>query len=158
MNFPRKISNTSQKRLLTPKSRTKESIDKKVPTTRSSGRSSGRKRKHYVESLRDTDDDDLLIDSNNEDKVNSKLPKKLRARDSHACSAKVVPSEKLDKKVETKKSHISINPPNVSAGVGLDPFETESPPPGVLNTLWYSRECFNHVYAIEKILGWKGNM
>ena len=68
-----------------------------MPTTRSSGRSSGRKRKHYVESLRDTDDDDLLIDSDNEDKVNIKLPKKFRARDSHACSAKVVPSEKLDK-------------------------------------------------------------
>lgn len=31
----------------------------------------------------------------------------------------------------------------------------ESPPPGVLPTLWYSRECFLHVLVMEKICGWK---
>jgi hypothetical protein len=31
----------------------------------------------------------------------------------------------------------------------------DAPPPGTLNTLWYSRECFLHVLVVEKIIGWK---
>jgi hypothetical protein len=31
----------------------------------------------------------------------------------------------------------------------------DAPPPGALNTLWYSRECFLHVLVVEKIIGWK---
>lgn len=31
----------------------------------------------------------------------------------------------------------------------------EGPPPGVLPSLWYSRECCLHIYVIEKILSWK---
>lgn len=31
----------------------------------------------------------------------------------------------------------------------------DAPPPGTLNTLWYSRECFMHSLVVEKILAWK---
>jgi hypothetical protein len=31
----------------------------------------------------------------------------------------------------------------------------ESPPPGTLSTLWYSREPFVHTFVVEKILAWK---
>jgi len=34
-------------------------------------------------------------------------------------------------------------------------YEIESPPPGELSCLWYSKEQFAHVFCIEKILGWK---
>ena len=33
--------------------------------------------------------------------------------------------------------------------------QVESPPAGVLPSLWYSRECYIHVWVIEKIIGWK---
>jgi hypothetical protein len=29
------------------------------------------------------------------------------------------------------------------------------PPPGVLSTLWYSRESFWHIFVLEKVVGWK---
>lgn len=29
------------------------------------------------------------------------------------------------------------------------------PPPGALSTLWYSRECFWHIFVLEKVVGWK---
>lgn len=31
----------------------------------------------------------------------------------------------------------------------------DAPPPGVLHTLWYSREVFLNVFVLEKICGWK---
>ena len=31
----------------------------------------------------------------------------------------------------------------------------DAPPPGILNSLWYSRECFLHILVVEKIIGWK---
>lgn len=31
----------------------------------------------------------------------------------------------------------------------------DAPPPGTLNSLWYSRECFLHVLVVEKIIAWK---
>jgi len=37
----------------------------------------------------------------------------------------------------------------------VNPSVIEAPPPGVLSTLWYSRECFLHVFVMEKICGWK---
>jgi SNF2 family DNA or RNA helicase len=36
-----------------------------------------------------------------------------------------------------------------------DPNAIDAPPPGELASLWYSREQFLHVWAIEKILAWK---
>jgi hypothetical protein len=31
----------------------------------------------------------------------------------------------------------------------------DAPPPGVLSTLWYSRESFWHIFVLEKVVGWK---
>jgi chromodomain-helicase-DNA-binding protein 7 len=31
----------------------------------------------------------------------------------------------------------------------------DAPPPGTLNTLWYSRECFMHSIVVERILAWR---
>lgn len=42
-----------------------------------------------------------------------------------------------------------------TGGDGIDSNQVEAPPPGVLGSLWYSRECVLHVFVIEKILGWK---
>jgi hypothetical protein len=33
--------------------------------------------------------------------------------------------------------------------------QVDSPPPGMLSTLWYSRECLLHVWVVDKIVGWK---
>ena len=33
--------------------------------------------------------------------------------------------------------------------------QVDSPPPGVLPSLWYSRESCIHIWVIEKIIGWK---
>ena len=52
---------------------------------------------------------------------------------------------------------------DTSNGTGGDPMAfssdgqvvVESPPPGMLSTLWYSRECMLHVWVVEKIVGWK---
>lgn len=37
----------------------------------------------------------------------------------------------------------------------MDGNQIDPPPPGVLPSLWYSRECVMHVFVIEKIIGWK---
>jgi len=43
---------------------------------------------------------------------------------------------------------------SLSAG-GIPMSTSDAPPPGILNTLWYSRECFMDVWVVEKIIGWK---
>ena len=42
-----------------------------------------------------------------------------------------------------------------TAFLDLGNTSVESPPPGTLSTLWYSREVFVNAFVIEKILAWK---
>jgi hypothetical protein len=37
----------------------------------------------------------------------------------------------------------------------MDPNAIEAPPSGTIATLWYSRECFLHVFVLDKVCGWK---
>jgi chromodomain-helicase-DNA-binding protein 7 len=54
------------------------------------------------------------------------------------------------------KSSISAAPSFTTFGTDAPEMDTiEAPPSGELSTLWYSRECFNHVWVMEKICGWK---
>lgn len=39
--------------------------------------------------------------------------------------------------------------------VVADPNLVESPPSGVLPSLWYSRECVLHIWVVDKVIGWK---
>lgn len=110
-------------------------LDQGIPRMRTSTRMPKRKRPTYEE-LRDTDSDDFLTDSDDEEygKRGGRLQKsKPRASPTNeAYSTDVVMTEMV---------------------IGAD--GTDVPPPGTLSTLWYSREVFLNVHVLEKIIGWK---
>ncbi|GKY90687.1 hypothetical protein MPSEU_000042100 [Mayamaea pseudoterrestris] len=102
------------------------------------------KRASYVD---DVNDDDLLMtETEDEDEV---APKKKRQR--------LVPF----KQTQTSSAMDEAFATNEAAADGivvtskLNTIVADSPPPGVLNTLWYSRENFLNVFVLEKVYAWK---
>jgi hypothetical protein len=94
------------------------------------------------EELRDTDSEGFLTDSDNNE--GAARMKKKRAKASKALSAtEGAPT------TETDVSDLVITSANLASD------DIESPPTGVLSALWYSRECFLHVFVLEKVVGWK---
>jgi hypothetical protein len=128
-----------------------------IPRFRASVRTPKRKRPAYQE-LADTDSDDFLTDSDDEKKKSKKKKKLSKSTSSSLASAAaspsvaagaaavVVPGEDAAPAKDAAPATTLLGPSNASL---------ESPPPGTLNTLWYSREIFLHVFALEKILAWK---
>lgn len=111
-------------------------MDQGIPQMRASARMPKRKRPSYEE-LRDTDSDDFMTDSDDEEYgKRGRLQKSARPRTS--------PTDDL---VSSSLTDV------VMTDVGADGSDT--PPPGTLSTLWYSREDFLNVFVLEKILGWK---
>jgi hypothetical protein len=52
--------------------------------------------------------------------------------------------------------HNFLDPSGQGEPLGLQTDgQVEAPPPGMLATLWYSRECSLHVWVVDKIVGWK---
>lgn len=96
----------------------------------------------------DTDEDDLMT-SGEEEEVEKRRAKR-RAKD------------KKRKSLDGDESESYAFSP-MGDGMNDDADDTdrpvmheiESPPPGHLNCLWYSKEEFLHVFAMEKVLGWK---
>lgn len=43
----------------------------------------------------------------------------------------------------------------VAAAPTQDGTQIDAPPPGKLGPMWYSRECFLHIFVVEKVVGWK---
>ena len=116
---------------------------------RQSTRTPKRKRPSYEE-LRDTDSDDFLSDSDDEPTKKKKdSSKKARRLVKTAAAASSVTSS-----VATA-SDIAPDDPNAVATQALTSNSLEAPPQGTLSTLWYSRECFLHVFVMEKVLSWK---
>jgi hypothetical protein len=136
-------------------------MDTDIPRHRASTRTPKRARPSYEE-LQDTDSDDL-VDSDNDADYASR-PKKLR-RGSHGSSQRAHDLNKvtaaasgLVRASSAAGSEVSAPLDPGSGGVALAPKDgalIDSPPPGTLNTLWYSRECYLHIFVVEKIVGWK---
>mmetsp|Transcript_36172 Transcript_36172/g.86986 ORF Transcript_36172/g.86986 Transcript_36172/m.86986 type:complete len:2449 (-) Transcript_36172:61-7407(-) len=146
-------------------------------TSQTSTRTAKRDRPVYQE-LADTDDDMDLLDSEDgddhhmeeEEEVIYKKPssssknksnKKLKkGRSSPAGTARIpVPTDTLK---QTLLSSLAAGPSvsNMNTCPAKDLLmlgneNIESPPPGALSSLWYSREVFLNTFVLEKILGWK---
>ena len=111
-----------------------------LPRFRASIRTPKRERPSYQE-LDDTDSD-FLADSDDE-KTKIVKKKKKMAQPALLPDASVTAVAAVDKLAAD-----SALPGLLSTGL-------EGPPEGELNTLWYSREVFLEVFALEKILAWK---
>ncbi len=104
---------------------------------RSSGRSN--KRKSYRE--KETDSDFLDTDSEDE-KKKKKMRFKKDVKKSDTNTAQTVETIQIQQ--------------SGAVGAATDPgLQIDSPPPGVLPSLWYSRENSIHIWVIDKIIGWK---
>lgn len=106
--------------------------------------------------LEDTDEDDLMTEAEEKElllKRAKKRRKKLeKAKDASNAEADVAMS---DASLVMQQQPDAASALFVGPAVALDPNAIEAPPPGVLSTLWYSRECFLHVFVLDKICGWK---
>lgn len=112
--------------------------------------------------LDDSDSDDYMMTDDEQQKLLIKrLKKKGGQRGLKPQSLIISPSKKPKSDCATLATK-ALNDP-ISAVSNVTTFASntstmdaiEAPPPGVLSTLWYSRECFNHVWVMEKICGWK---
>lgn len=120
-----------------------------LPRMRLSGRTPKRKRPTYEE-LRDTDSDDFLTsDDNDDDELRTSKRAQLQHLRAGAKSAATPADVSSSSAVGTTAEDV------VMSDVVLDDLEGDSPPPGTLSTLWYSREFFLSTYVLEKIIGWK---
>ena len=111
--------------------------------------------------LDDSDSDDLMSDDEHQKLLVKRLKKKSGQRSTKSQTLIISPSSK------SKIDHSIVPAPvlndPISAATSFNAFIPDAsamdavaaPPPGELNTLWYSRECFNHVWVMEKICGWK---
>ena len=112
--------------------------------SRSSDRKS--KRARYNEELEDTDDDEFMT-SGEEEAYEKRRKKRL--------------TKKIEKKGESMEegeqegAHSDASQNQQGEVEGGPIYEIESPPPGHLNCLWYSKEEYRHVLVLEKVLGWK---
>ena len=145
---------------------------------RLTARGPSRDRPDYNE-LEDTDDDDdFLTDSSDEDdqaygSSNSKKKKSGSAKRTKlkkgrksplgTTSTVVAPgTDKHQSSAPMYKTPVLVGPSieNVNsvpatAFLELGNYSVESPPPGTISTLWYSREPFVNTFVVEKILAWR---
>jgi hypothetical protein len=119
-----------------------------IPQFRASARTPKRQRVSYQE-LADTDSDDFMTDED-EAGPNKKRSKAKRIRKSSSVE---VPTSSAA--VEGATPAVEDIAPAATTVLASNKKSLEAPPPGTLNTLWYSRECFLHVLVAEKIVGWK---
>jgi len=117
-----------------------------IPRQRISDRSTKLKRKRpSYHDLEDTDSDGFLQDSEDEEETkfdDTKRLKKLKKVKSPSVGTSTAAS-------------MGIPTASSSADIVMVTDQVDSPPPGVLSSLWYSREQLLHVWVIEKIIGWR---
>lgn len=123
------------------------SMSEVLGNMRSSSRSN--KRKSYIEKETYSD----FLDSDSEDE--KKVVKKLRNIASVSARARERETVPVPVPVQAQEGTAIAN--NGTTGIvgNTIVYNVESPPPGTLPSLWYSRECCIHVWVIEKIIGWK---
>jgi hypothetical protein len=134
-----------------------------LPRFRASSRTPKRKRPTYQE-LQDTDSDDFVTDSGDDDdddanasakagsKTSSLKKKDKKKKLAKPAVASVDPLAPVDLATDLEDD---VAPPPATGLPNLKNTSLDAPPPGTLNTLWYSRELFLHVFVMEKILAWK---
>ena len=137
-------------------------------TVDSSTRTPKRARPFYKE--QDTDDDDDLIDS--DDEAYNARPKKLRKgasqgkthdeKTANSSTGAVGAGHAASSFATSETSGVPMDPAPAPASSGEMVLVSQdgtplidSPPPGFLHTLWYSREVFLHIFVVDKIVGWK---
>ena len=125
------------------------SMSEVLGNMRSSSRSN--KRKSYIEKETYSD----FLDSDSEDE--KKLVRKRRNIASASASARERETVPVPVTVPVQAQEGTANANNGTTGIvgNTIVYNVESPPPGTLPSLWYSRECCIHVWVIEKIIGWK---
>jgi hypothetical protein len=101
-----------------------------LPVSRVSSRAPKRKRVVYQDWDEDSNSDDYMTEDEQEP---LKKPKGASGTDSETAAAAAA----------------------VAAGADAVMGAGDAPPQGVLSTLWYSRECFWHIFVMEKVVGWK---
>jgi len=119
--------------------------------SRSSSREQKRKRPTYQE-LADTDSDDFLTDSSDDEKGPSIGNNNKRLKKLTKSSPTPEPVNNAVLFGIPAPEGTAINTVTTDAN---DPNSVEAPPPGVLASLWYSRENVLHIWIMEKILSWK---
>lgn len=95
--------------------------------------------------LEDTDSDDFMTEEEEQELLRKRAKKKRRKLEKVGGST----NEAAEEVGVAQQSAMAVTLAPVNPNV------IESPPAGVLSTLWYSRECFLHVFVMEKIYGWK---
>lgn len=132
-----------------------------LPRFRASSRTPKRKRPTYQE-LQDTDSDDFVTDSGDDDddtsaKVGSSKASSLKKKDKKKKLSKpaLASVDPLAPGAVATDVDEDVAPPPAIASLNVKSTSLDAPPPGTLNTLWYSRELFLHVFVMEKILAWK---
>ena len=115
----------------------------------------------YTE-LDDSDSDDYKMTDDEHQKLLTKRIKKKSGQKSAKVQTLILsPSSKpkTDQSIVrvTALQNAASDVPNFTTFASNAPAidTVEAPPSGELSTLWYSRECFNHVWVMEKICGWK---
>lgn len=102
--------------------------------------------------LRHDEDDLLMTETEDEDEVVTSPAKKKR---------RLVPFRQEQTNNHPEGSSVQeasasfLNVGVVNDAVPMADMILDSPPPGVLSTLWYSREVFLNVFVLEKIYSWK---
>jgi len=95
--------------------------------------------------LEDTDEDDFMTEAEEQELLRKRVKKRRKKRDNKEANSDDADGSASDGALLVQPSITTV----------LNPNAIEAPPPGVLSTLWYSRECFLHVFVMEKICGWK---
>ncbi|CAJ1952232.1 unnamed protein product [Cylindrotheca closterium] len=136
-----------------------------IPPPMSQDGGIGRKRKSVsYQELDDTDSDDYMTEEE-ERRLKAKkirLSKKTTANpQSNDASGEKATGTDVDDTVSAAAvapAPVAVDDSNISNSdfwALNNSLSVDAPPPGTLNTLWYSRECFGHVLVVEKILAWK---
>jgi hypothetical protein len=121
-----------------------------IPRFRTSIRAPKRVRQNYKE----VDEDDLgdfLVDSDDsdDDKSSNRKNSKLKR------VSKVSATPASDPNASSGGAPVVDETTTAVANPVLASTLLDAPPPGTLNTLWYSREVFLNVHVMEKIIAWK---
>ena len=113
---------------------------------RASDRAAKAKRGKYTEDIENDSDEEDYMNTDDEEMFDKRREKRI-AREKKRTGESMEEGE--DQGADNKDEE------EVDENEVVPFYEIESPPPGHLSCLWYSREPFRHVFVAEKILGWK---
>lgn len=123
-----------------------------IPRFRTYVRAPKRVRQNYKE-VDEDDLDDFLIDSSSDDSDDDgHKPKKKKSKLKRVSRISPTP---VSTSLASTGEPVVDETITAAANPVLGSTSLDAPPPGTLNTLWYSREVFLNIYVMEKVLAWK---